>query len=89
MATQANEQELQEQIHSLRKDFSDLTQTMKSLSSDYANEGKKRLREGADRAQQQAQDTVHKAQANVETHPYTSMAVAFGVGLVIGKILDR
>jgi ElaB/YqjD/DUF883 family membrane-anchored ribosome-binding protein len=89
MANQASEQELQDQVNALRKDFSELTKTMKSLSSDYAKQGQDKLKETADRAQQQARDTVHKAQANVETHPYTSMAVAFGVGLVIGKILDR
>jgi len=89
MATQASNQELQDQMNALRKDFSDLTQTMKKMTSDYAKEGQDKLREKADYAQQQARESFHKAQAEVETHPYTSMAVAFGVGLVIGKILDR
>ncbi|WP_438969673.1 DUF883 family protein [Methylophaga sp.] len=89
MATQASNQELQDQLDTLRKDFSELTQTMKTMTSDYAKQGQDKLKEKADYAQEQARDSFYKAQGEVETHPYTSMAVAFGVGLVIGKILDK
>lgn len=89
MAAQASNQELQDQLETLRKDFSELTQTMKTMTSDYAKQGQDKLKAKADYAQEQARDSFYKAQGEVETHPYTSMAVAFGVGLVIGKILDK
>ncbi|MTI63052.1 hypothetical protein [Methylophaga sp.] len=100
MATQSSEQDLQEQMKALRSDFSELTKTMKKLSEDYVNEGQSRLRQTADQARQQARDTAdqareqarnaaYQAQEGVENHPFSSVAVAFGIGLLIGKILDR
>ena len=100
MATQSNEQDLQEQIKALRNDFSELTKTMKKLSEDYATEGQNRIRQTAEQARQQSRDTAdqargyardaaHQAQEGVENHPFSSLAVAFGVGMLIGKILDR
>lgn len=89
MATQASNQELQEQLNALRKDFSDLASTMKNMTAEYAKEGQDKLKDTADKVQRQATDSFNKAQGEVEAHPYTSMAVAFGIGLVIGKILDR
>ncbi|WP_273150855.1 DUF883 family protein [Methylophaga thiooxydans] len=89
MATQANNQELQEQVSALRKDFGDITETLKSLTSDYAKQGQARVKQSAEQAQKHAQQTITHAQQEVEARPYTSMAVAFGVGVVIGKLLDR
>jgi ElaB/YqjD/DUF883 family membrane-anchored ribosome-binding protein len=89
MATQASNQELQEQLTALRKDFGDITQTLKTLTAEYAKEGQDRIKQGADEVQRQAQHTVDRTQQEIEAHPYSSMAVAFGIGMVIGKLLDR
>lgn len=89
MATQTTNQELQEQVSALRKDFGDITETLKTLTSDYAKESQARVKNSAEQAQKHAQQSLTRAQQEVEARPYTSMAVAFGVGMVIGKILDR
>ncbi len=89
MATQTSNQELQEQVSALRKDFGDITETLKTLSADYAKEGQAKVRQSAEQAQQHAKQTITRAQQEVEARPYTSMAVAFGAGVVIGKLLDR
>lgn len=89
MATASNNQELQEQLDALRKDFGDLTTTLKDMTTTYAKAGQDRVKDAADSAGRQAKESFNRAQDEVEAHPYTSMAVAFGVGLVLGKILDR
>jgi ElaB/YqjD/DUF883 family membrane-anchored ribosome-binding protein len=89
MATQTTNQELQEQLDALRKDFAEVASTLKSLTSEYAQQGQDKVKAAAQQAQQQAKESLARAQGEVEAHPYTSMAVAFGIGLVIGKVLDR
>jgi len=87
--TQATNQELQEQLDNLRKDFAEVTKTLKDMTSAYAKDGQDRVKLAAGQAQAQAKESFGKVQGEVEAHPYSSMAVAFGVGLVLGKILDR
>jgi len=89
MATQASNEELQAQLTALRDDFAGLTKTLKDMSSAYADEGQARVKNAADRVQQQAKDSYGRVQNEVEAHPMSSVAIAFGVGLVLGKILDR
>jgi ElaB/YqjD/DUF883 family membrane-anchored ribosome-binding protein len=89
MATQNNNQDLQAQLDTLREDFSELTKTMKTMSADYAKQGQQKVRDGAQQARAQAAQSLDQAKQEVEARPYTSMAVAFGVGLVVGKLLDR
>lgn len=89
MATQTTNQELQEQLDALRKDFAEVTSTLKNLTTEYAHQSQEKVKATAQQAQQQAKESIARAQGEVEAHPYASMAVAFGIGLVIGKVLDR
>ena len=89
MATQASNQELQEQLDNLRKDFAEVTKTLREMTSAYAKDSQDRVKVAAGQAQDQVKESFGKVQSEVESHPYSSMAVAFGVGLVLGKILDR
>lgn len=89
MATQPSNQELQEQMDALRKDFAGLTSTLKDMSASYAKDGQARVKSAADEAQKQVKDSLGRAQNEVEQHPFSSMAVSFGVGLLLGKLLDR
>lgn len=89
MATQPTNQELQEQMDTLRKDFASLTGTLKEMSAGYARDGQARVKNAADEAQKQVRDSLGRAQSEVEQRPFSSMAVAFGIGLLLGKLLDR
>ncbi len=89
MATQASNDELQAQLNALREDFAGLTKTLKDMSAAYAEEGQARVKNAADKVQQQAKDSYGRVQSEVEAHPLSSVAIAFGIGLVLGKILDR
>lgn len=89
MATQTSYDDLQKQLDALRKDFSDLTATLKDVTASYAHQGQERLKDKADYLQDQAKLSARRAQAEVEAHPFTSVAFAFGIGMIIGKVLDR
>jgi ElaB/YqjD/DUF883 family membrane-anchored ribosome-binding protein len=94
--TETTQKELQEQLGSLRKDLAEINQTVKQLASDYAQEGKARVRATANRAQERAKDALSDArdslsglESEIKSKPLTSTLLAFGIGLVLGKILNR
>jgi ElaB/YqjD/DUF883 family membrane-anchored ribosome-binding protein len=89
MATQTGHDDVQKQVDALRKDFSELAATLKDVTANYAHQSQEKLKDKAEYLQDQAKASARRAQAEVEAHPYTSMAFAFGIGLIIGKILDR
>ncbi|AFJ03183.1 hypothetical protein Q7C_2044 [Methylophaga frappieri] len=89
MATQTSNEELQKQLNALREDFAGLTNTLKQMSSAYAEQGQTKVKETAEKAQEQVKQSYSRVQGEVEANPMSSVAIAFGIGLVIGKILDR
>lgn len=82
-------QDLQEQLSTLRNDFSDVAKTVREMSVARTRQGQERLRNAAGRTRAQARDSWNTVQGEIEQRPYTSMAVAFGAGLLIGKLFDR
>jgi ElaB/YqjD/DUF883 family membrane-anchored ribosome-binding protein len=88
-STETTQKELQEQLDSLRKDLSEIRHLVKSLASEYAEEGKEHLRASANRAQAQAKETLADVEGEIQSHPLSSVAIAFGVGVLIGKLLNR
>jgi ElaB/YqjD/DUF883 family membrane-anchored ribosome-binding protein len=94
--TDTTQKELQEQLDSLRKDLADINQTVKRLASDYAEEGKARVRASANRAQERVKATLsdvkgalEDVESEIQSRPLTSTLIAFGIGLVLGRILKR
>lgn len=62
-----------------------LRQEMAHLRSDFSNMKHDLERVTAD----EARASVKKVGDEVELHPFISMSTAFGVGLIIGKVLSR
>ncbi|WP_031435153.1 hypothetical protein [Methylomarinum vadi] len=90
MATQqASNEELQKQLEALRQDFAELAKTIKGMSSAYVGEKQAGVQHAAEQAQQQVKESLGKAEAEIKANPFTSMAISFGLGLLIGKLLDR
>ncbi|HLS69062.1 MAG TPA: hypothetical protein VK035_06930 [Kiloniellales bacterium] len=103
MANQAVDQELETlrgDLNNLRADVRKLTddlasaaRTGASIASDEAEAEMKRLRADLDelyhRALSRGQASLESVEEHVERNPLTSLAVAFGVGLLLGKLLDR
>lgn len=86
---QKSEQDLQAQLNALRTDLAEITKTVRNISADYAHQGQDRLRDTAQRAQQQFKDSLGTVQEEIEHRPFSSVAVAFGIGLIIGRLLHR
>ncbi|EKV30527.1 hypothetical protein C882_4486 [Caenispirillum salinarum AK4] len=91
---------LKSDMDALRKDFAALTESLKDVSTARGRSYAERARATADDYQHRAQATaeeyqararagLEQAQATIEERPMTSVLVAFGIGLLLGKILDR
>lgn len=82
-------EELRSEFANLRSDVSKLTDTMKKLYGDTAAEGRTRARQAAERSRERARETVGTFEEEISERPLTSIAAAFGIGFIIGKLLDR
>lgn len=82
-------EDLKSQFGELRSDVSRLTDTIKRLYGDSAEEGRESVREAAARSREQARQSVGALESEIGERPLTSIAAAFGAGFIIGKLLDR
>lgn len=73
---------LKAEIEKLRKDFSEVTETLKQLSAEQA-------RESVNRIYQQAKKTSKQVEEEIQERPITSVVTAFGIGFILAKLLDR
>lgn len=103
MATRNLDQELdtlRADLGKIREDIAALTRTLGDTAAAEVKAGGARLNEAAHAAKERAQRLADSARAQgeegiaaleqrIEQNPITSILVAFGVGLVIGKLLDR
>ncbi len=91
---------LREDMTDLRRDMGDVASKWQEKGRAAAAEAGHTLKE---RASEQAEHLKHawevtrdrsrqgieRTEQTIHDHPWTSIAIAFGVGLVIGKLLDR
>lgn len=103
MATNVADKEVEKlraEMDTLRADLARLTEQLSrtakagaSAASDSAREEYARLREEMDRVAgivgDRSRQGMHMVQDQVETHPFVSLGAAFGVGFLLGKLLDR
>jgi ElaB/YqjD/DUF883 family membrane-anchored ribosome-binding protein len=89
--TDTTQKELQEQLDTLRNDLAEINKIVKRIASDYAEEGKARVRASANRAQERVKDTLsdvkgtlENVESEIQSKPLTSTLMAFGIGLVLG-----
>lgn len=76
-------------LERLRKDMEGLTRTVRDVASARGEEGAARAREMVEQAQAQARATLDTTERTVKENPLVSVAVAFGVGWVVGRLMDR
>jgi ElaB/YqjD/DUF883 family membrane-anchored ribosome-binding protein len=91
---------IQKDIASLRDDVASLTDTLKDVSARQAAGVADALRHGLDgaagrvkdaskRVRAGAQEAADTLQANVEEHPFSSVLLALGLGVVVGMLMRR
>ena len=88
-ATEKDLKELKDEYASLKSDLSKMNETLSKLAHDSADEGRARIRSAAKQSQDQARETWGTIESEIEQRPVTSLAVALGVGFVLGKLLSR
>lgn len=81
--------ELKRELETLRTDFSQVMDSLKRTSSAQAQAGVNAARDSADKLRGHAQDAADTLEGEIQARPYTSVLTAFGVGFVLGKLLDR
>lgn len=90
MGTNTNDiQELKAELASLRSDMADIGDTLAKLARSTANEGREKVKDAANYSKDQASQTLGAFQKEVEERPMTSLALALGIGFVLGKLMDR
>jgi len=84
---------LKEDLAGLRKDMQALVKTVsddaRSRGRETVNKARAEAGRYADEALSRGRDGMAAIESHIEERPFTSVLMAFGIGLVIGKILDR
>lgn len=91
MAAQNSEevQALKDDLQTLRQDFAKLTESLKKSVREDVSAGADTARASAAQFQDRAREATRGLEAEVAARPLTSVAAAFGVGFLLGKLLDR
>lgn len=91
MATNSEKdiQELRDEMSKLRSDFTEISKTLRRISGERVEKGREKLRESAEWSRKRARDSLGDFEHEIEERPLTSIATAFGVGFILGKLLDR
>lgn len=81
--------QLKAELDSLRKDFTQLTDTFKQMSREQVQAGTDQARDSAQQLGNQARDAAQNVEQEISARPLTSVLAAFGIGFIVGKLLDR
>ncbi len=86
-------EQIREDLAKLRADLASLGVTLKDATSgtvtDQIAQIRARIDDLTDEAQQRGRAKLDELTDQIEQKPLTSMLVAFGAGLLIGRLLDR
>lgn len=82
-------QELKDEFSALKGELSEIGKTVSQLARSAGDEGRDRIRVAAEQSREQARQTWGAFEKEVEERPMTSLAVALGIGFILGKLLDR
>lgn len=80
---------LREDLDALRGDIGRLAESVRTLTEKGAWAGVDRARRRAGEAREQVEHLAEEVGHHLEERPYGSVMMAFGLGFVIGKLLER
>jgi ElaB/YqjD/DUF883 family membrane-anchored ribosome-binding protein len=80
--------DLSSDVEALRADLARLKEDLRSMGGSLADQARGSARSAKDAATAKWDDSVSAVHHQIEERPFTSVLVAFGVGLLVGKILD-
>lgn len=80
-------------VGALRSDIEKLVKTLtsdaRSKGADALNSAKENINDYAHTAKEKTREGVAATEKKIEENPFTSVAAAFGVGLVLGRIMSK
>lgn len=82
-------EQLQADMEQLRADVSAMMETIGKLAEDGRHEGARRVREARDKMIDQAEKSREAVESQIVERPLVSVLAAFGVGMLLGRLLDR
>ncbi|WP_370203255.1 DUF883 family protein [Alloalcanivorax venustensis] len=80
---------LKKDMDQLRRDLGALTEAFKRNSQQRAQAGVEHARDQFDQVRRQAEGQAEQVGSHIKERPFTSLLSAFGVGLLIGKLISR
>lgn len=80
---------LKKDIDQLKRDISTLTESIKQSAEQRAQAGMSSARGKYDEFRREADRHAQDLGSEIEARPFTSIMVAFGVGLLLGKLFGR
>lgn len=88
-ATEKDVQELKAEIEALKEELSNIGESVGKIARSATDEGRERIRVAANQTRSQARETIGSFEKEIEERPLTSIAMALGIGFVLGKLLDH
>ena len=84
---------VRQDLSKLREDIVNLSNALKDITSETVHERIDSLRGGIDRltadAKVQSKQTLDDLAGHIEERPLTSVLIALGVGILVGRLFDR
>ena len=84
-----NTQDLREEVAQLRADVASLTDTLRGMARESGDAVRDRARDGVERLESQSREQAERAGQAIEERPFTSVVSAFGIGIILGILMDR
>lgn len=82
-------EQLRADLNQIQRDVEALTETLKKLGASRGQEGMEAVKRAAAATEKQARAAVESVEQQVTERPFQSVLVAFGLGFLVGKLLDR
>ncbi|ROO29180.1 hypothetical protein SAOR_03735 [Salinisphaera orenii MK-B5] len=89
MSQNPESEALRKDIDQLKRDLSALAETYKRSSEQRAQAGIDSARGKYDELKREANRQTQDLGSEIESRPFTSVLAAFGIGLVLGKLIGR
>jgi ElaB/YqjD/DUF883 family membrane-anchored ribosome-binding protein len=81
--------DLRADLEQLRDDMGAMMKTVSRMANNGQKEGLEKLKSASTVAADQARQGVEVAEQSISQNPFTSVLVAFGAGLLIGKLIKH
>lgn len=88
-STSKEADELQEQFAALKADVAAIAETLKDMTDRRRVDGVEAVKTAASNAKHRADEASAEVQKHVAERPLASLLIAFGVGFLAGKALER